>query len=159
MKTKINTLIIALLSLLVNPINLSAQVDEFWNNSFVGAPNAPFTSAFSESSAFLYQSDMYYMQEMSSSSFLSGLWNGNLLSFNSALIFSIGGNEGMDIGTGTSGNDHLHHANDVPLGDGLLPLLLVVLVYYLSPRPLHKRGGSRSAATGDSKSPLQGVGG
>ena len=159
MKTKLKILIIALLSLLVNPINLSAQVDEFWNNSFVGAPNAPFTSAFSESSAFSYQSDMYYMQEMSSSSFLSGLWDGNLLSFNSGLIFSIGGNEGMDIGTGTSNNDHLHHANDVPLGDGLLPLLLAVLVYYLSPRPLHKRGGSRSAAAGDSKSPLQGVGG
>jgi len=156
MKTKIDTLLITLLSLLVNPINLSAQAFENWNNSSV---YTPFTSAFSESSDFLYQSDMYYMQEMSSSSFLSGLWNGNLLSFNSGLIFSIGGNEGMDTGTDTSNIDHLHHANDVPIGDGLLPLLLVVLVYYLSPRPLHKRGGSRSAATGDSKSPLHGVGG
>jgi len=155
-KIKLNILIVALFSLLVNPINLSAQAFENWNNS---SADAPFTSAFSESSAFSYQSDMYYMQEMSSSSFLSGLWDGNLLSFNSGLIFSIGGNEGMDIGTGTSNNDHLHHANDVPLGDGLLPLLLAVLVYYLSPRPLHKRGGSRSAAAGDSKSPLQGVGG
>jgi len=149
MKTKkINILTIALLSLLVNPINLSAQAFENWNDSFA---DVPFTSAFSESSDFLYQSDMYYMQEMSSSSFLSGLWNGNLLSFNSGVIFSIGGNEGMDTGTGTSNNDHLHHANDVPLGDGLLPLLLVVLVYYLSPRPLHKRGGSRSAATGNKR--------
>ena len=126
-KIKLSILIIALLSLLVNPINLSAQVDEFWNNSFVGAPNAPFTSAFSESSAFSYQSDMYYMQEMNFSPFSSSLWNGNLFSFNSGVIFSIGGNEGMDTGTGTSNNDHLHHANDVPLGDGLLPWLLVVL--------------------------------
>ena len=162
-KIKLNILIVALFSLLTNPINISAQVDEFWNNSFVGAPNAPFTSAFSESSAFSYQSDMYYTQEMNFAPFSSGFWNGNLLNFNSGLIFSIGGNEGMDTGTGTSNNDHLHHANDVPLGDGLLPLLLVVLVYYLSPRPLHKRGSSRSAATGDrqqvtgdSKSPLQG---
>ena len=154
MKTKINTLTIAFLSLLMNPINLFA--DEFWNNSFV---DAPFTSAFSESSDFLYQSNMYYTQEMNFSPFSSGYWNGNLLNFNSGLIFSIGGSEGMDTGTGTSNNDNLHHANDVPLGDGLLPLLLVVLVYYLSPRPLHKRGSSRSAATGDSKSPLQGVGG
>jgi len=141
-KIKLSILIIALLSLLVNPINLSAQAFENWNNS---SADTPFTSAFSESSAFSYQSDMYYMQEMNFSPFSSSLWNGNLFSFNSGVIFSIGGNEGMDTGTGTSNNDNLHHANDVPLGDGLLPLLLVVLVYYLSPRPLHKRGGSRSA--------------
>jgi len=155
-KIKLNILIITLLSLLVNPINLSAQTDEFWNNSFAGASDAPFTSAFSESSAFSYQSDMYYTQEMNFAPFSSSYWNGNLLNFNSGVIFSIGGNEGMDTGTGTSNNDHLHHANDVPIGDGLLTLLLVVLVYYLSPRPLHKRGGSRSAATGDSKSTLYG---
>jgi len=148
-KIKLNILIVALFSLLANPINLLAQTDEFWNNSFVGAPNAPFTSAFSESSAFSYQSDMYYTQEMNFSPFSSGFWNGNFLNFNRGLIFSIGGSEGMDTGTGTSNNDNLHHANDVPLGDGLLPLLLVVLGYYLSPRPLHKRGSSRSAATGN----------
>jgi len=145
MKTKkINILTIALLSLLVNPINLSAQAFENWNNS---SADAPFTSAFSESSDFSYQSDMYYTQEMNFAPFSSSFWNGNLLNFNSGVIFSIGGNEGMNTGTGTSNIDHLHHANDVPLGDGLSPLLLVVLVYYLSPRPLHKRGGSRSAAT------------
>ena len=142
-KIKLNILIVALFSLLANPINLFA--DEFWSNSFVGASDAPSTSAFSESSAFSYQSDMYYTQEMNFSPFSSGYWNGNLLNFNSGVIFSIGSNEGMDTGTGTSNNDNLHHANDVPLGDGLLPLLLVVLVYYLSPRPLPKRGSSRSA--------------
>jgi len=119
-KTKLNILIIVLFSLLMNSTNLFA--DEFWNNSFT---NTPFT--LSESSEFHTQSEVYYIQEMNFTDFFSG----NLMSLNSGFLFSLGGSEGMESGTDTSENDHIHYANDVPISDGLLPLLMVVLVWLI----------------------------
>jgi len=119
-KTKLNILIIVLFLLLMNSTNLFA--DEFWNNSFT---NTPFT--LSESSEFHTQSEVYYIQEMNFTDFFSG----NLMSLNSGFLFSLGGSEGMESGTDTSESDHIHYANDVPISDGLLPLLMVVLVWLI----------------------------
>ena len=98
----------------------------------------PFASTYSESLGFFYQSDMYYMQEMNSFSSFPGFAGGDFLTFNSGLFRGMGGGEGMDTGDDPSDKDHLFYANDVPVGDGLLPLLLAILVYHLSPHPLHK---------------------
>ena len=115
-KIKLNILIIALLSLLMNPTNLFAQFDKSWNTSFTETP-----LGFSESFGFSHQSDIYYEQEMGSLPFSTDLFRGNLMTFNSSLLFSLGGSEGMESGTDTSDNDHIHYANDVPLKGGLLP--------------------------------------
>ena len=150
MKTRINILTIVLLSLLLNPMNLSAESYEAWNNSFMEASYVPFASASSESLGFSYQSELYYMQEMNSFSTFSGFSGGDFLTFNSGLFRGMGGGEGMDTGTDTSDEDNLFYANDVPVGDGLIPLLLVVICWLTiittSPPALStRRGGSQSA--------------
>ena len=150
MKTRINTLTIVLSSLLLNSINLSAEAYEAWNNSFKETSYVPFASASSGSLGFSYQSDMYYMQEVNSFSTFPGFAGSDFLTLNSGLFRGMGGDEGMDPGTGTSGNDHQHYANDVPVGDGLLPLLLVILgwivIVITSPFTLFARRGSLQGA-------------
>ena len=135
MKTKLIILMIVLLSFVINPLKLSAQVYESWNNSF--------TDYSSASSDFLNQSNMYYQQEMNSLSSLPGFAGGDFLTLNiSGLLRGAGDDEGMDTGDDTSGNDNPFYANDVPISDGILPLLLAVfgwiVVILLSPRLLHK---------------------
>ena len=146
-KIKVKILTIALLSLLMNPSNLSAESYEAWNNSFMET-----SYAFSETSGFVYQSDLYYMQEMNSFSTFPGFAGGDFLTLNSGLLRGMGGDEGMDTGSGTSGNDHLHYANDVPVGDGIIPLLLavfgwIVIVITSPPALSTRRGSSRSEVT------------
>ena len=144
MKTRINILTIALLSLLMNPSNLSAESYESWNNGFMDTPYA-----FSETSGFVYQSDLYYMQEVNSFSTFPGFAGSDFLTLNSGLLRGMGGDEGMDTGDDTSGNDHLHFANDVPVGDGILPLLLAVfgwiVIVITSPPALSTGEGARKA--------------
>ena len=143
-RTKINTLTIILLSLLMNLMNLSAESYESWNT---GITNTSYAS--SETSGFFDKSDLYYMQEMNSFSTLPGFSDGDFLTLNSGLLRGMGGGEGMDTGDDTSDKDHLHHANDVPIGDGLLPLLLVVICWLTittSPPALSTRRGSSQSA-------------
>ena len=143
MKTRINILTIALLSLLLNSINLSAETYESWNNSFMDT-----SYAFSETSGFVYQSDLYYMQEVNSFSTFPGFAGSDFLTLNSGLLRGMGGDEGMDTGSGTSDEDYPFYANDVitPVGDGLLPLLLAALGWIVivttSPPALSTRRGS-----------------
>ena len=144
MKTKLILLTIVLLSLQMNPLKLSSQIYEPWNNNFTDTP-----SASSASSGFLYQSDMYYMQEMNSFSTFPGFAGGDFLTFNSGLFRGMGGGEGMDTGDDPSDKDHLFYANDVPVGDGLLPLLLVMICWLTittSPPALSTRRGSSQSA-------------
>ena len=147
MKTKLIILMIALLSFVINPLKLSAQVYESWNSSFTDYAN-PYESA---SSDFLNRSDMYYQQEMNSLSSLPGFAGGDFLTFNiNGLLRGTGGDEGMDTGDDTSENDHPFYANDVPISDGILPLLLavfgwIVIVTTSLPALSTRRGNSRSA--------------
>jgi len=157
MKTRKNTLIIALLSLLINPISILA--DELWNSGLMNAPDAPFASSFSESSGLpFYSTDMYQVPEMNSSLSFPNLWDGNILTFNSGLLRTVGGNEGMDFGTGTSDKDNPNYGNDhkdfIPLGDGLLPWVMVVLCWLVivMTSPV-RRGRSQSAEETSMTSP------
>ena len=142
MKTKINILTIVLLSLLMNPSNLSAEAYDSWNTGFTNTPYA--------SSGFFDKSDLYYMQEMNSFSTFPGFAGSDFLTLNSGLLRGMGGDEGMDTGSGTSGNDHQHYANDVPVGDGIIPLLLAILgwivIVITSPFALFARRGSLQGA-------------
>ena len=148
-KIRIKIQTIVLLSLLMNPSNLSAESYEAWNNSFMEASYVPFASASSESLGFSYQSDLYYMQEMNSFSTFSGFSGSDFLTFNSGLFRGMGGGEGMDTGTDTSDEDNLFYANDVPVGDGILPLLLAVfgwiVIVITSPPALSTGEGARKA--------------
>ena len=124
MKTSLRLIIIAVLFLLLNDNIAFSQIYEHWSSpfgteSFVTEPNRPFQ----------YQSDMYYVREVNSfsnSEFFTGYYP--VLNLE-GLLLSIGGSEGMDTGIDTSDNDHLYYANDVPLGDAILGIIILVALY------------------------------
>ena len=122
MKTKI-ILLIATILLTVN-IKISAQAYEEWNSGFSDASDnltIPYEFA---SAGFSYQSDLYYMQEMNS---FFGFSGSDFLAFNlNGMLRGIGDDDAMDSGSDTSTKDFLLYANDVPISDGMMPLLLAV---------------------------------
>jgi ubiquitin len=124
----------------MNPMQLSAYVYE----------PVTFPAAHNE---FGWQSEQYYQQQINPYSLFSGGWQSEqyyqqqinpyslfsndpwrTLSENS-LLRILNGGEGMTSGNGsgtdTSGNDYLYHANDVPVGDGTLPLLLAIFGWFV----------------------------
>ena len=133
MKTRIIYTVIAVLSLL-NPIKISAYVYE------------PMSSP-SANTEFVWQSENFYQQEMNSYSYFS---NSPFLTLSeNSLLRLFGGDEGMTSGDGggndTSNNDWLYYANDVPVGDGTLPLLLAIFGWFIIVimRQLSPFGGGR----------------
>ncbi len=120
MKTIIMYIVLSVL-FLMNPLKMSSQFYESFTEDW------PLSG--SEAHTFVWQSDMFYQQEMNRYSYFVD--NPFFTINKNELLRTLGDAEMMDTGGNTSGNDHLHFANDVPLGDGVFPLLLAVLGYII----------------------------
>ncbi|GHT73508.1 hypothetical protein AGMMS50262_04720 [Bacteroidia bacterium] len=131
MKTKIKYTAIVLLFLTATVGTLRAASASIWDTpaDYGTSQNNPYNQAWDAQLSvqpFLFQSDKFYNQEMSFSSGFSVA--GDFLTSRFGGLFREGiGSEGGDFDQDTTDESNPNDRNDIPMGDGLLPLMLATL--------------------------------